>query len=102
MFRSDRFTAIVTLGLDPRVHPFRKKMDCRVPQTSLRSLRNLDCFCPAMTPNWIDLSGIRFSVVLDLKFLYEIASIIIVTSPHKRRGYRPLPASIGVEQRDDH
>ena len=29
--------------LDPAIHPFRKKMDARVPQTSLRSLRKLDC-----------------------------------------------------------
>jgi hypothetical protein len=26
----DRFVSFVTRGLDPRVHPFRKKMDCRV------------------------------------------------------------------------
>ncbi len=30
MFRSDRFAPVVTRGLDPRVHLFRKKMDCRV------------------------------------------------------------------------
>jgi hypothetical protein len=30
MFRSDGFTSVVTRGLDPRVHLFRKKMDCRV------------------------------------------------------------------------
>jgi hypothetical protein len=30
MFRSDRFASIVTRGLDPRVHLFRKKMDRRV------------------------------------------------------------------------
>jgi hypothetical protein len=30
MFRSDGFISLVTRGLDPRVHPFREKMDCRV------------------------------------------------------------------------
>jgi hypothetical protein len=30
MFRWDGFISLVTRGLDPRVHPFRKKMDCRV------------------------------------------------------------------------
>jgi hypothetical protein len=30
MVRSDAFTSFVTRGLDPRVHPFRKKTDCRV------------------------------------------------------------------------
>jgi hypothetical protein len=28
--RADRFISFVTRGLDPRVHPFREKMDCRV------------------------------------------------------------------------
>jgi hypothetical protein len=35
--------SIVIAGLDPAIHLFRKKMDARVPQTSLRSLRKLDC-----------------------------------------------------------
>ena len=35
--------SIVIAGLDPVIHLFRKKMDVRVPQTSLRSLRRLDC-----------------------------------------------------------
>jgi hypothetical protein len=30
MFRSSEFISFVTRGLGPRVHPFRKKMDCRV------------------------------------------------------------------------
>jgi hypothetical protein len=30
MFRSDGFISVITRGLDPRVHLFRKKMDCRV------------------------------------------------------------------------
>jgi hypothetical protein len=30
MFRSGGFISLVTRGLDPRVHPFRKNMDCRV------------------------------------------------------------------------
>jgi hypothetical protein len=29
--------------LDPAIHRSRKKMDARMPQTSLRSLRKLDC-----------------------------------------------------------
>jgi hypothetical protein len=30
MFRADGFISVVARGLDPRVHSFRKKMDCRV------------------------------------------------------------------------
>jgi hypothetical protein len=54
MFRSDGFIALVTRvpgldpGIDPRVHPFRKKMDCRV----IRAFT-------AVTPNCIDPTGIR-------------------------------------------
>jgi hypothetical protein len=29
MFASDGFISVLTRGLDPRIHPFRKKMDCR-------------------------------------------------------------------------
>jgi hypothetical protein len=28
LFCGPRFISFVTRGLDPRVHPFRKKMDC--------------------------------------------------------------------------
>jgi hypothetical protein len=30
MFLADGYITLVTRGLDPRVHPFRKKMVCRV------------------------------------------------------------------------
>jgi hypothetical protein len=30
MFLSHAYISLVTRGLNPRVHPFRKKMDCRV------------------------------------------------------------------------
>ena len=35
--------SIVIAGLVPAIHPFRKNMDARVPQTILRSLRKLHC-----------------------------------------------------------
>jgi hypothetical protein len=39
----NRLSLLGLAKLDPAIDPFRKKMDARVPQTSLRSLRKLDC-----------------------------------------------------------
>ena len=52
--------SIVIAGLDPAIHLFRKKMDVRAPQTSLRSLRKLDCV-PAQGAGeqWFNSTGIR-------------------------------------------
>jgi hypothetical protein len=41
-----------------RVHPFRKKMDRQVIRGVYARLRGL---CPAMTPNWINPTGIGSS-----------------------------------------
>jgi hypothetical protein len=56
-------TTTVTRGLDPRVHPLRIEPFCEengLPghQGVYARLRGLS---PAMTPNWIDPIGIRFS-----------------------------------------
>jgi hypothetical protein len=42
MFLSDRYISLVTRGLDPRVHPFRKKMDCRVKPGNDAELDRID------------------------------------------------------------
>jgi hypothetical protein len=58
--------------LDAAIHPFRKKMDARVPQTSLRGLRKLDCV-PAHDgeAQRFNSSGIHYSPI-NLRLIFRV------------------------------